>query len=520
MQRVRHAIYVTRNPYNQRIANSGSPMEHLLAAVDIGSNSFRLSIGRVHEEHGIRQIYQIDKMKETVRLAAGLNQDKILSEEAILRAIAVLERFGERLRSFHPDRVRAVATNTFRVARNTPEFLPRAEAALGFPIEVIAGREEARLIYAGVSHTLPLSEQRRLVIDIGGGSTEVIIGKQDEPLLMSSLYMGCVSYSRRFFSDGNVDEHSMRTAMMAARREIEVITKPYRKLGWQQAYGSSGTAKALYAILTEGGLSSSGITRDGLSKLRQKIIKAGRVIPEELPGIKLERSDVLLGGLAIMSAFCEEMGIDSMRTGDGALRLGVLVDLAGREDLKDRRDETVKAFMKRYHVDGRQASRVKRTTLSLFDSLYPDLPAQDELRHCLSWAADLHEAGMSISQAGYHKHGAYILTNADMPGFSRVDQTLLAMLVMAHTGKLSKVQPEVKTREQWVAILALRLAVLLCRRREELHRLALSVSVKGTSIVTKVDRAWLEQHPLTDYSLHGEEDEWQKVGFQFELIPV
>lgn len=495
-------------------------MEHLLAAVDIGSNSFRLSIGRVHEEHGTRQIYQIDRLKETVRLAAGLDQNKVLSEQAIQRAIEVLNRFGERLRSFHPDRVRAVATNTFRVARNTAEFLPRAEAALGFPIEVIAGREEARLIYAGVSHTLPISENRRLVIDIGGGSTEVIIGRHDEPLMMSSLYMGCVSYSRRFFPDGRVDDHTMRTAITAARREIEVITKPYRKLGWQEAYGSSGTAKALYAILTEGGLATEGITRDGLTRLRQKLVKAGRVIPQDLPGIKLERADVLLGGLSIMTAFFEELGIGAMRTGDGALRLGVLVDLAGREELKDRRDETVRAFMKRYHVDSRQAARVKRTALSLFDSVYPDLPAQDELRHCLSWAADLHEAGMSIAQAGYHKHGAYILSHADMPGFSSVDQKMLAMLVLAHTGKLAKVQDQVIRREQWVAILALRLAVLLCRRRAELQRLALSVSVKGTSIITKVDKTWLGQHPLTDYSLHGEEDEWEKVGFQFELIPV
>jgi len=494
-------------------------MEHLLAAVDIGSNSFRLSIGRVQDTDGIRQIYQIDRMKETVRLAAGLDQNKILSEEAIQRAIEVLQRFGERLKSFHPDRVRAVATNTFRVARNTPEFLPRAEAALGFPIEVIAGREEARLIYIGVSHTLPYSDENRLVIDIGGGSTEVIIGRNTEPLLMSSLYMGCVSYSRRFFPDGLIDENRMRMAITAARREIEVITKPYRKLGWQSSYGSSGTAKALYAILTEGGYSNA-ITLDGLSKLRQKLIKDGRVIASELPGIKLGRVDVLPGGLAIMHAFFEELGIESMLTGDGALRLGVLVDLAGREELKDHRDETVKTFMKRYHVDTRQAARVKRTALSLFDSIFPDLPPNDELRRSLGWAASLHEAGMSISQAGYHKHGAYILTHADMPGFSKADQSTLATLVMAHTGKLNKVESSVKSREQWICILCLRLAVLLCRRREDFNRLALAVQVQGHTITVKVEQAWLEQHPLTDYSLHGEEEEWAKVGFKFVLIPV
>ncbi len=495
-------------------------MEHLLAAVDLGSNSFRLSIGRVAEQNGVKHIYQIDRLKETVRLAAGLNASKMLNDESIERAIEVLGRFGERLRSFHPDRVRAVATNTFRVARNVPDFLPRAEAALGFPIEVIAGREEARLIYAGVSHTLPVSDEKRLVIDIGGGSTEVIIGKGDEPILMNSLYMGCVSYSRQFFPDGVVDNYSMKLAEVAARREIEVITKPYRKMGWDTAIGSSGTAKALYSILTDSRLSSGGITREGLERLKTKIVRAGRVIPDDLPGIKIERADVLTGGLAIMSAFFDEMKVDIMKPGEGALRLGVLVDMAGREESHDRRDESVKAFMKRYHVDPRQAARVKRMALSLFDSLYPEKSPQDELRHSLNWAADLHEVGVSIAQAGYHKHSAYILNNADMPGFSRVDQSQLGLFALAHTGKLSKAQSLVKTRDQWLAILCLRMAVLLSRRREDITKLPVSISVKGTSIVARVDKKWLSTHPLTDFSLHGEEAEWGKVGFDFELIPI
>lgn len=495
-------------------------MEHLLAAVDLGSNSFRLSIGRVVVQNGTKHIYQIDRLKETVRLAAGLNSAKMLDDESIERAIQVLHRFGERLRSFHPERVRAVATNTFRVARNVPDFLPRAEQALGFPIEVIAGREEARLIYTGVSHTLPVSTDKRLVIDIGGGSTEVIIGKGDEPILMSSLYMGCVSYSRQFFPDGVVDSHSMKMAEVAARREIEVITKPYQKMGWAAAFGSSGTAKALHAILIESNLSPNGITREGLTKLRDKIIKAGRVVPADLPGIKVERADVLAGGLAIMRAFFDEMRVDRMQPGDGALRLGVLVDLAGREESHDRRDESVNAFMKRYHVDQKQAARVKTIALNLFANLLPGRSEPDELRHSLSWAADLHEVGVSIAQAGYHKHSSYILNNADMPGFSRVDQSTLALLALAHTGKLSKVQSWVKQRDQWIAILCLRLAVLLCRRRTDVATVPLTVSVKATSIVVKVDKKWLASHPLTDFSLHGEESEWSKVGFDFELIPV
>lgn len=495
-------------------------MEHLLAAVDLGSNSFRLAIGRVHEENGVRHIYQIDRMKETVRLAAGLDSNKVLSKDAIDKALDILKRFGERLDSFHPDRVRAVATNTFRVARNTPDIIPRAEAALGFPIEVIAGREEARLIYTGVNHTLPESEAKRMVIDIGGGSTEVIIGKKEEPLVMSSLYMGCVSYTRRFFPDGIIDEHTMRTAEMSAQREIEVITKPYKRLGWQEAYGSSGTAKALFAILDETGFSRQGITPAGLKKLRQKLIEDGRVISSELPGIKPERAEVLPGGLAIMNAFFDEMGIQTMHTGDGALRLGVLVDLAGRSESQDRRDDTVRVFMKRYHVDSRQASRVRRTAQRLYDSLIPAPNAQDELRRALSWAADLHEVGMSIAQNGHHKHGAYILNNADMPGFSKVDQSTIAMLVLAHTGKLGKVQSLVKSQEQWLAILALRLAALLCRRREEVEAIALSVSVKGNSIITTANKDWLAKHPLTDFSLHAEEAEWQRVGMKFQVLTV
>jgi len=493
-------------------------MEHLLAAVDLGSNSFRLAIGRVHDENGVRQIYQIDRLKETVRLAAGLDENKVLSQESIDRALAILKRFGERLDSFHPDRVRAVATNTFRVARNAPEIMPLAEAALGFPIEVIAGREEARLIYTGVNHTLPPSQNKRLVVDIGGGSTEVIIGKGEEPLTMTSLYMGCVTYTRKFFPDGVIDEHTMRMAEMSAQREIEVITKPYKKLGWQESFGSSGTAKALQAILTEGGFSKKGITASGLKRLRQKLIDNGRVIASDLPGIKLERADVLPGGLAIMRAFFDEMGIETMHTGDGALRLGVLVDLAGRGQAQDRRDDTVKVFMKRYHVDSRQAARVKRTANRLYDSIFPDSDPYDELKHAVNWAADLHEVGMSISSNGYHKHGAYILNNADMPGFSKADQATVAMLVLAHTGKLGKVQALVKSREQWMAVLVLRLAALLCRRREEVEAIALTVSVKGTSIVTTVKREWLAKHPLTDFSLHAEETEWQKVGMTFEVI--
>lgn len=493
-------------------------MDHLLAAVDLGSNSFRLSLGRVVVQDGVAQIYQIDRLKETVRLAAGLDANKRLSDEAIARAVQVLERFGERLRSFHPDRVRAVATNTFRVARNAADFLPAAEQALGFPIEVIAGREEARLIFTGVAHTLPPSPNKRLVVDIGGGSTEIIIGKGFEPGPMSSLYMGCVSYSRQFFADGMVDAYQMRLAEIAARREVEGITRQYRKTGWKEAYGSSGTAKALHAILTHCGFSQEGITRAGLSKLKDRIVRAGRVVPEDLPGIKLERADVLPGGLAIMSAIFDELGITRMDTGDGALRLGVLYDMLGRDDEHDKRDETVRQFGKRYHADAAQAARVRAITLALFDPISEHMPDRADLRTALGWAADLHEIGISIAHNTYHRHSAYILENADMPGFSRADQQLMSLMVLAHQSKLSKVESMVRSRDQWLAILCLRLATQLARRRETVDPLPLSVSVKGDSIVVSVDAKWLADHPLSDFNLRAEEAEWKRVGFSFELL--
>jgi len=495
-------------------------MDNLLAAVDLGSNSFRLSIGRVVQRDGVPQIYQIDRLKETVRLAAGLDSQRRLDAPTIERAVSVLQRFGERIRNFPPARVRVVATNTFRIARNIGDLLPRAEAALGFPIEVISGREEARLIFSGVAHTLPPSEANRLVVDIGGGSTELIIGQQYEPRQMTSLYMGCVSYSRQFFPGGAIDAHQMKLAQLAALNELESIARPYRQTGWQEAYGSSGTSKALYAILTESGFAKQAITRDGMEKLRKKLIADGRVIAAELPGIKLERADVLPGGLAIMLAVFEALGIDTMQTGDGALRLGVLHDLLGRDAASDKRDESVRQFMARYHVDVAQAARVRKTALSFFDQIRPDDGSSDrqEMATALGWAADLHEIGLSIAHNGYAKHTAYVLDNADMPGFSQDDQDRLAAITLAHYGKLNRAGTPIIKQPEWPAILCLRLAVLLHRGRADLDDVPLSLSVRKQSIIIRLQRDWLDAHPLTEYNLQAEEEEWRKAGFDFEIM--
>ena len=343
----------------------------LLAAVDLGSNSFRLIVGRVEETDAGSQIYQVDALREPVRLAAGLSRDKMLDRASQVRGWDALKRFGERLRDFHPDHVRAVATNTLRIAKNAGEFLGEAQAALGFPIEVIAGREEARLIYAGAAHSVPASAGKRLVVDIGGGSTEFIIGSHYTPIKMESLYIGCVSHSRAFFPAGNVDEYTMRQAELAAGREIQIISAEYKKTGWEQAIGSSGTARALAELVEANGFNDPGVThgisRGGLERLKRALIKAENVNRLKLVALKADRIPVLAGGLSIMIAVFDELGVDYVDTTDGALRLGVLYDLLGRSQHEDMRTVTVEGFMRRYGVDRAQAGRIGELSVSFYD---------------------------------------------------------------------------------------------------------------------------------------------------------
>ena len=501
-------------------------MDQLLAAVDLGSNSFRLSIGRVEQHNGHAQIYAVDRLNESVRLAAQMGPDKRIHPDAVKRAVTILKRFNERIAGFHPNRVRVVATNTFRVATNKDDMLAVAEEALGFPIEVISGYEEARLIYAGVNNALPPSSSRRLMVDIGGGSTEIIIGRNNQPQLLSSLAMGCVSYTDRFFSTGLITDNRMNQAIWAARREIEVIAQQYRKNGWQQAYGSSGTAKGIEAILLGNGYSSRGITLEGLNLLRKKLIRDKRVIAEDLAGIKPHRIPVLAAGLAIMIAIFEELKIEMMQLGEGALRMGVLYDLLGRDSDRDKREETVLQLSKRYNLDQTQAFRVKQAALTLFKqfALSPT-PDHKDLEKALGWAADLHEVGLSIAHNDYHKHTAYVLEHADMPGFSRDDQALLAFLTIGQLGRLDKLKNPPSTninsaisKEQWLTLLCLRLGVMLMRRREEVSALPLKIKIDQTGATVYVDKNWITARPLSEFSLRTEQREWAKAGIHLKLI--
>ncbi len=485
----------------------------ILAAVDLGSNSFRLQIARVEND----QLYMLDGLREAVRLAAGLTEDKRLDKPAQQRALACLQRFGERLRGLPREAVRAVGTNSLRVAKNAPEFLQQAEAALGFPIDVIAGREEARLIYLGVARGLPQSEGKRLVLDIGGGSTEFIIGSNLHPLKLESLYMGCVSYSVRYFPEGKINKSDLKQAELAARNEVQTIVTEFSQGHWDVALGSSGSARVLCDILEQNGYSKSGITREGLEQLRAQLLKAGDVNKLELQGLKPDRIPVLPGGFAIMyAAFCE-LGIESMQPALGALREGVLYDLLGRFHHNDMREVTVQQFMRRYHVDARQAARVAHLADLLVRQFLLEQISEDESQ-LLAWAANLHEIGISVAHSGYHKHTAYILANADMPGFSRKEQNHLGLLALAHRGGLEKLRGMLNTPQQLAQAMALRLAALFYRNRSDIGLPAMQGRFSGTKFHLVLSPGWLAQNPLTEAALQDESKQWKDLGVSMQAI--
>jgi exopolyphosphatase / guanosine-5'-triphosphate,3'-diphosphate pyrophosphatase len=486
-----------------------------LAAVDLGTNSFHCQVGRVVGD----QVYPLDSLREPVRLGAGLDKDKRLDEQTQERALACLKRFRERLRGFDRRAVRAIGTNTLRVAKNARTFLRKAESALGFPIEVVAGREEARLIYLGVAHELPASRERRLVVDIGGGSTEFIVGSGARPQRLESLFMGCVSHSLRYFENGRITKGAMKQAELAARNELQPIVAKFARGQWQQAVGSSGTVRAIAEAIRQNAFGEDRITPDGLDRLRSYLIKAGDMDSADLAGLKPDRLAVFPGGLAILNAVFSELDIDTMTVADSAMRQGVLYDLLGRVHHRDMRDVTVAQFMQRYHVDALQARRVGTLAFSLYRKLAADSGEPDEdIARCIAWAAKLHEIGISVAFSGYHKHSAYIIGNADMPGFSRDEQARLALMVQAHRRSLKKVAKKVdEDGADWDMVFALRLAALLCRSRADIALPSLQARRQGRRFRLALEPAWLARNPLTVTALHDEIREWDEVGYELKV---
>ncbi len=494
----------------------------LLAAVDLGSNSFHLAIARVV---GAR-MQIIDQLQERVQLAAGLGDDKRLDADAEARALACLERFGQRLRDIPGATVRAVGTDTLRVAANAPSFLERASQVLGHPIEVIPGDEEARLIYTGVAHGLPHEDgARQLVIDIGGGSTECILGVGLQPEHTRSLHMGCVSYTRRFFPDGALTRDRFRRAQIAAQLAFERLPPAYFNGDWARAFGSSGTFLALGEILRANDFSSDGITRDGLTRLRDLLVSQGHVDRLVIPGLKPARSGVIAAGLSIARAAFRTLPIRQMQTTTYALREGVLFELLRRFTPGDILESSIARVIKRFDVDDAQGRRVAATALRLFDQV-PGWVAETpeglaRARRYLGWAARLHEIGMAIAFHGYHKHGAYILENTPLPGFSRDDARVLSTLVLTHRRKFSReLFAEVPRRHRETTFrlaVLLRIAARLHRVRGEVPTEAVALEASQRVVTLRFPPGHLDGHALTQADFEEETLRLQGAGLHFQF---
>ena len=494
----------------------------LLAAVDLGSNSFRLEIGRF--DHG--QINRTEYLKETVRQGNGLDADRNLTQEAMQRGWDCLARFGERLAGFKKSQVRAVATQTLREARNREEFLARAHKILGFPIDVIPGREEARLIYQGVAHMLPQSDERRLVVDIGGRSTELIVGKGLDAHTMESYRVGSVAWSMKYFPDGQFSVRAFEMAEIAAKAVLEDALNAYRASNWDVAYGSSGTIGAVSDVLTASGWPPGLVTQDGLDWLLDRLVKAQSADRLKIEGMKDDRRAVIGGGVSVLRAVFSLLGIEQMQAAQGALRHGVLYDLLDREQhLSDLRSTSVQRLLVKFGADAVQAQRVSKVGQQLFAMASAGLPVLEEerLQRKLQWAAELHEIGSQISHSDYHKHGAYILDNADAPGFALPELHRLSLLVLGHRGKLRKLEVDFEDHLFVEQLLCLRLAVILChaRRDPDLQGLQLEAGTSQDKTFALTCRpGWAEAFPQSSHLLKEEVVAWQKTPWTLTLSGI
>ena len=503
---------------NSPIANDKSVEPEFIAAVDLGSNSFHLVIGRL--ERG--RLVIIDQIKEIVRLGGGLDDNSCLTLEAQSRAFACLSQFGQRLQNIQPTNIRAVGTNTFRKARNIAEFLPKAEKYLGHTIDVITGLEEARLIYESVCYGLSENSGMRLVIDIGGGSTEIIAGSESDRRLAESLYIGCVSLTNSRFPDNRITEERMLRAELDAQLEIRTIHRQFRDHGWDKALGCSGTIRAVGDVLRELKWTDGSIDRESLQKLRSEVVKFDHSSELVKLGFEPNRCEVLPGGLAIVCALFDWLNIDFMQVSDRALREGVMYDLLGRLQNDDARQRTVSSLVEHWSIDKDHALRVHDLALNMYDQVEHEWFADEtEARSLLGWAATLHEIGLSIAHAKYHEHGAYLLEFSDMSGFSKPEQAALAMLVGGHRRKMptnfAATRTHLRKRTLRRLCVILRLAVLLHRPRTDRFDLSVQMTVNRKRILLEFSELWFTDHPLTFADLKRERNYLKEAGFKLRV---
>jgi exopolyphosphatase/guanosine-5'-triphosphate,3'-diphosphate pyrophosphatase len=494
-----------------------------LAAVDLGSNSFRLEIGRI--EHG--SFIRTEYLKETVRQGGGLDDERNLTPEAMQNGWDCLARFGERLAGFKPAEVRAVATQTLREARNRDVFLSQANTILGFPINVISGREEARLIYQGVAQMLPQSNERRIVIDVGGRSTEMILGIGAVPQVMESFRVGSIAWSNRYFPDGQFSKKSFAMAEIAAKAVMDEALDAYHPSRWDVAYGSAGTVGAIADVLAAAGWPAGIVNQEGLDWLLDKLLAAQSADRLKIAGMREDRKAIIGGGVSIMRAIFDLLSIQSVEQAAGGLRHGLICDLLGATaNNDDLRIKTVQRLASKFGVDSPHGARVGQVATTLFTQLVASssnglvVDAERHLRK-LKWAAQLHEIGCHISHSDYHKHGAYILDNADAMGFSLSEMHRLSLLVLGHRGKLRKLEAVLGEDDLVLQLQALRLAVILChaRREPDLGGMTLKRTAPGSHVLQLRCRGgWAEAFPQSAYLLREEVQVWQRTPWSLEIL--
>ena len=479
----------------------------MYAAVDLGSNSFRLHIGK-HDGESIRVV---KSLREPIRLGAGLDRAGNLTPAAMQAAVDCLASFRAVLAGFSLDAVRVVGTAALRLANNAEQFLPRAEQAIGHPIEIISGEEEGRLIYMGVANALGAPTERRLVIDIGGGSTEVILGRGLDIERVESFSVGTVRQSLSFFPGGRIEAGAFEAAILSARSQFEDAAPPFHRQYWRNAYGSSGTIRTLSDVVARNGIGDGRLSLASLQALKRRFIAIGDVARIDLPGLKADRAATVIGGLAILIAVMTEMAVEVLLPVEAGLRMGVMWDLYARAMHRDRREESVRLMAVQFHVDPVRGARVAVEAQALYAQLKP---AGDTYTKLLAWSAQLHEIGMLVSHTGYHKHAAYIIENADLPGFTTREQKAMARLLVAQKGNLRKIGDALQDADFAKAVLALRLAVLLMHARIEADFAELRVRMKSR-IELDIRRGWVAHHPTLSYWIEKERESWDEVDVDF-----
>jgi exopolyphosphatase / guanosine-5'-triphosphate,3'-diphosphate pyrophosphatase len=480
---------------------SGMPM---FAAVDLGSNSFRMHVG-VFEGSAIRIVRTA---RDPIRLAAGLDASGNLTEQAMQTGVQCLANFRKILQEHRLDAVRVVATNTLRIARNAAEFLPRAEAAIGYPIEIISGEEEGRLIYMGVASALSDPSERRLVIDIGGGSTELILGKGPDILQVESFSIGTFVQSATFFSGGRIDAASFDAAIMSARSHFEDAAALYSSQQWTGAYGSSGTIRAINDVIAKNGIGDGTMSYGSLMALKNKLVELGDIGRFNLAGIKPERVIVMLGGLAVLIGIMQELNMNRMQAINAGLRVGVIWDLQLREMKQDRRERSVQECMRRFHADPLRARRTADTAIALYGQLRP---ASENYARYLQWSGMLHEIGLCVSHTGFHKHSAYLVEHGDLPGFTTREQKLMSVLILGQKGNLRKISGSLAELDLAKAVLALRFAAMLMHAKLDSDVNDIRLRMKN-KIDIELQKSWMALHPTFAYWIEKECSAWKEVG--------